>query len=367
MRTGQEVVFNHPAAPLFSSAGLIPPPPPKTRYQGSKYKLLEWIWQHISDLHFNTVLDAFGGSGCVSHFLKARGKSVTYNDILLSNYIIGQAIVANDSDTLSQSDVSFLVSRHENQKYSDFIAKNFHDIYFTDAENVWLDTIAQNIPKLRNRNRKALAYYALFQSAISKRPYNLFHRKNLYMRTSKVKRSFGNKATWDKPFEKHFRHFVQEANAAVFSNGRPCRVLNFDALAVPGEYDLVYIDTPYINRKGTGVDYYGFYHFLEGLAGYKSWEQKIDHGSKHKRMKPVKSVWTSPKEIHDAFRDLFKRFKHSKLVVSYRSDGIPSLQELVEIMRQFKQDVSVFEMDGNYKYVLSTNHKSTEVLIIGCN
>ncbi len=367
MTRTQELVFTHRAAPLFSVAGLIPPPPPKTRYQGSKYKLLEYIWRHISNLDFDTVLDAFGGTACVSHFLKARGKAITYNDILVSNYLTGHALVANDSDTLSNSDVSSLISRHEDQKYSDLIEKTFHDIYFTKEENVWLDTIAQNIPRLGNRNQRAIAYHALFQSAISKRPYNLFHRKNLYMRTSEVKRSFGNKTTWDKPFEKHFRHFVQEANAAVFSNGRPCQALNMDALAVPGEYDLVYIDTPYINRRGTGVDYYGFYHFLEGLADYKSWGQKIDHRSKHKRMMPIKSVWTNPKEINDAFRDLFKRFKRSKLVVSYRSDGIPSLQELVEVMREFKHNVSIFRLDGNYKYVLSTNHKSTEVLIIGCD
>ena len=365
MKAPQDLVFNHRPMPLFSSVGLVPPPPPKTRYQGSKYKLLEWIWQHISNLDFDTVLDAFGGSACVSHFLKARGKVVTYNDMLRSNYLIGQAIIANDSDTVSNSEVSFLTSRHKERMYSHFIEETFQDIYFTEDENIWLDTVAQNIPNLRNQNKEAIAYYALFQSAISKRPYNLFHRRNLYMRTSEVTRSFGNKATWDKPFDEHFRRFVQEANASVFSNGCSCQALNMDALAVPGEYDLVYIDTPYINRKGIGVDYYGFYHFLEGLADYECWGQKIDCGSKHKRLLPVKSVWTNPKEIHKAFRDLFKRFRNSNLVVSYRSDGIPTSEELVEIMAEYKPTVSIYRFHGNYKYVLSTNHKSTELLIIG--
>ncbi len=49
--------------------------------------------------------------------------------------------------------------------------------------------------------KKAMFLWALFQSCISKRPYNLFHRKNLYVRTADVKRNFGNKTTWDKPFE----------------------------------------------------------------------------------------------------------------------------------------------------------------------
>lgn len=363
----QGIVTNHYPTPLFTSAGILPPPPPKTRYQGSKYKLLEWMWQHIEDLEFDTVLDAFGGSACVSHFLKARGKAVTYNDILLSNFLIGQAIIANSSETLSDSEISFITKKHKSQKYMNFIERTFRDIYFTDQENVWLDIVAQNIPKIKSFNKRAIAYYALFQSTISKRPYNLFHRKNLYMRTSDVKRSFGNKTTWDKPFEKHFKNFVKEANAAVFENGSLCQALNLDALAVPGEFDLVYIDTPYINRKGTGVDYYGFYHFLEGLADYATWERKIDYKSKHLRMKPINSPWTKPKEIHKAFIELFNRFKESILVVSYRSDGIPSPEELVEIIKMYKSSVSIFRLNGKYKYVLSTNHKSTEILIIGCD
>ncbi len=39
---------------------------PTTRYQGSKRKILPWIYDCIKDLEFDTVLDAFGGSGMVS-------------------------------------------------------------------------------------------------------------------------------------------------------------------------------------------------------------------------------------------------------------------------------------------------------------
>ena len=33
--------------------------PPSTRYQGSKQKLLPWIWGNLSKIPFHTVLDAF--------------------------------------------------------------------------------------------------------------------------------------------------------------------------------------------------------------------------------------------------------------------------------------------------------------------
>jgi len=103
----------------------------------------------------------------------------------------------------------------------------------------------------------------LCQACIIKRPYNLFHRKNLYIRFAEVERSFGNKTTWDKPFGNWFRAFVAEANSAVFDNGLQNRALNLDAIQVPGEFDLVYVDTPYISSRGVALDYLSFYHFLE--------------------------------------------------------------------------------------------------------
>jgi adenine-specific DNA-methyltransferase len=51
------------------------------------------------------------------------------------------------------------------------------------------------------------------------------------------------------------------------------------------------------------------------------------------------------------------------LVISYRADGIPSIADLEEMMRQVKRRVQVRTLDG-YQYVLST-HRTTEVLIIG--
>ena len=66
---------------------------PTTRYQGSKLKLVDWIKANIQNLDFDTALDAFGGTGCVSHTMKGLGKEVTYNDALRFNYYIGLALI----------------------------------------------------------------------------------------------------------------------------------------------------------------------------------------------------------------------------------------------------------------------------------
>lgn len=337
---------------------------PSTRYQGSKAKLANWIWGQIADLDFTTCLDAFGGTGAVAYRLKQAGKVVTYNDLLRFNYYIGMALIENSHVRLSPEETDWLLTRQSDIAYPRFVQDNFADVYFTDEENVWIDRTITNIRQLTEPYKFALAFFALCQACIIKRPYNLFHRKNLYLRFAKVKRSFGNKTTWDRPFDEWFRAFVVEANQAVFDNDRQNRALCFDAVKIAGDYDLVYVDPPYITGAGVGVDYYSFYHFLEGLTMYDEWGDYIDFRSKHRRLKSRPSGWTSKRHIHQVFDQLFDRYRHNILVISYRSDGIPSEAELVSRLKKYKRYVRV-EHFGHYKYVLSTNPRSKEILLIG--
>ena len=336
---------------------------PSTRYQGSKAKLVRWIWDSVKDLSFDTVLDAFGGTGVVGYWLKQKGKQVTYNDILRFNYLVGLALIENNTTHLTDEDVEGMLSRQPGQEYRTVIADTFKDVYYTDEENRWLDVVVQNVAMLPDPYRHALAYYALFQACLVKRPFNLFHRKNLYLRFADVERSFGNKTTWDTPFEVHFRSFVSEANTLVVDNGRANRALNEDVWDVGGDYDLVYIDPPYVSGRGVGVDYHHFYHFLEGLARYEEWPAWVDHDSKHRRMKRVYNPWVDPAAIRGAFVRLLDRFRDAILVISYRADGIPSVADLENMMRRVRRRVWVRTLDG-YQYVLSTR-QTAEVLIIG--
>ena len=337
---------------------------PSTRYQGSKAKLVDWISEQIAGLDFTTCLDVFGGTGAVAYRLKQEGKEVTYNDLLRFNYVIGLALIENSHVRLGAADTDWLLQRHPQMPYPHLVQDTFSDIYFSDEENAWIDQTITNIRQLADPYQFALAFFALCQACIIKRPFNLFHRKNLYLRFAEVERSFGNKATWDRPFDEWFCTFVEEGNCAVFDNGQANHALNYDAADVPGTYDLVYIDPPYISRRGAAVDYREFYHFLEGLTMYDEWGEHIDCRSKHRRLKPQPGEWTDKKRIHAAFDRLFRRYQGSILVVSYRSDDIPSESELVSLIRRYKHDVRA-EHFGQYKYVLSTNSESKEILLIG--
>ena len=354
-KTGQKTLFDIKPSNDF---GVFP----STRYQGSKNKILDWISYATKNLNFETVLDAFGGTGSVGYMFKKQGKQVFYNDYLKFNYIIGLALIENNNIFLDEKDINFILQKHNNINYPTFIHDTFHNIYFTDEENIWLDQIITNIYQLDNKYKRALAFFALFQACIIKRPYNLFHRKNLYVRTAKVKRSFGNKKTWDTSFEKHFLKFVKEANNAIFDNKK--NNVAFQADIFDWNYskpDLIYIDTPYISEKGVGVNYFDFYHFLEGIVRYDEWANLIDEDSKHKKIKNGKNEWCNKGKIYGAFQNLFTKFKESILVISYRDDGIPTIQELVEMLEKLGKRIEVKKM--SYKYALS-NGNSKEALII---
>lgn len=349
---------------------------PSTRYQGSKRKLLGWIYEKVNCLEFDSTLDLFGGSGMVGFLFKKMGKCVTYNDYLKFNYYIGKALIENSEVTLSERDIDYLTAfrRFDNRT---FIQDNFRDIYYTDEENKWLDSICGNIDGLENfyvgstlEYKKVLAYYALFQSCLVKRPFNLFHRKNLYLRNAQVERRFGNKTTWEKPFGLLYRQFAEEMNQHVFSNGRDNKAINLDAFTIDNNaYDLVYIDPPYFRVDGltSSSDYRSSYHFLEGLTTYENWEALIDYDSKNLRFKGNGVEWPEKTLLISRFEKIIDIFKDSIIVLSYKSPGIPSEEELVSLVGKYKSNVSVERMP--YCYALNKSNgkpnQNIELLIIG--
>jgi adenine-specific DNA-methyltransferase len=339
---------------------------PITRYYGSKRKLVELIWSELEtlDLQFDTVLDIFGGSGIFSYFSKLKGKSVYYNDIFSFNYIIGKALIQNEINLLTDEDVDSLLTMDPTVNYKKTVAENFYDIYFTAEENTQLDIVVQNIQRLVPE-KKDSAYYILFQSCLIKRPYNLFHRKNLNLRTNFNGGGFGNKVTWERPFEELFNKFNKELNEFVFCNGRENFSLNTSALECEVRADLVYIDPPYF-KTNSHVPYHSKYHFLEGLANYDLIPDKIDLTKKHKEIMINKSTeFESKLTFLQDLGMLFQNHQNSILVVSYRSNGVPTIEQIELLMKQYKERVISISLK-KYNYVLnSKGSENYEFLIIG--
>ena len=346
---------------------------PVTRYQGSKRKIVHWINDTLKkiDCRYDSVLDGFGGTASVSYLFKKLEKTVTYNDNLKFNFLIGQALIENQSTKLNiDRDINDLMNYRSLQQT---VERNFEDYYFLPNENQWIDNVAERIEQWYQDGRTyeaAIAYYAMFQACLIKRPFNLFHRKNLYIRTNDVKRNFGNKTSWEQPFDLLLNKFATEANKLIFDNGRPCRAINSSVFDIDEYgYDLVYLDPPYFVAKDDHEtsDYFRCYHFLEGLSKYSEWDQLIDQDSSNKRLiVPEGGTKFTKVNISEKLDELIYKFRSSIIVFSYKEGGVPSIEYIENTLR--KHNKKVFTESVHYKYALNRQNgdasKNREVLII---
>jgi adenine-specific DNA methylase len=341
---------------------------PSTRYQGSKRKLVPWILSCLEQLEFESALDVFGGTGSVSYALKKQRKRVHYNDYLRFNQQIGLALIENQREQVPETTLDKVLAAGSSAKDSapsedGFIAQTFSGVYFTDEENRWLDAVVPSIAAVQAPLQRAILWSALGQAALIKRPYNLFHRANLDMRQRDVQRSFGNKVTWDRPFAEYLARFVHEYNEAVFDSGVECRSTCLDAQTLRPDTDLVYMDPPYTNSRGKGVDYHGFYHFLEGTLDYDNWSDQLDRGRRHMPLLRRSNPWNQASLVPGAFEEIFSACESVPLLaLSYRADGLPSVADLKSMLKRFGRTVDVHEV-RSYQYALS-GRKAGEVLLI---
>lgn len=320
---------------------------PGTRYMGSKYKILPFLWNSIKDLEFNSVLDAFSGSGCVSYMLKQKGLQVFSNDFMAFSSEITKALIENSTQKITDEDIKLLLKK--NKKADNFISSTFEEIYFFKEDNIFLDNLRKNIDSLSSKEKKSIALASISRACMKKRPRGIFtytgHRYDDGRRDLKLS------------LKDHFLENVESFNSAVFDNGKKNISFNEDIFKLDIKADLVYFDPPYLTSKSDN-DYTRRYHFVEGLV--KNWEGlDIQYETKTKKFKKYSSPFDSIKTVNQALDCLFNKHKDSILVVSYSSNSIPAKEEMLELLKKYKKNVELKEIDYQYS-IGNQNHKVGE-------
>jgi adenine-specific DNA-methyltransferase len=337
---------------------------PSTRYFGSKRHQLPWMYGCLEGIDFYTVLDAFGGTSSASLLFKAMNKSVTFNDGFCFNVVGARALLSNVESQLQKNELVMLLKSVKSRR--GFISKTFSGLYFTDAENEWLDGLMCQLAPIVGSAKYDVIMYCLFQACLQKRPFNLFHRANLYLRTaSSVKRSFGNLTTWNTPFSDHMLRAFDEYRECSWNSRISQRVLAPNSAEFLGSgYDLVYLDPPYFKLNSHTESYGLRYHFLEGLCEYDSWHSKIDYATKTKRLKDGAyfSAWNERSSFKHQLFQLVETHRNSIVVLSYVANAFPSVSELRSVFRKNFQKYQVKKMV--YKQALSKQGRE-ELLFIG--
>ena len=333
---------------------------PQLRFMGSKFRLLPWINDILSEIEFDTALDAFSGSACVAYLLKALGKAVTANDFLNFSATIAKATIENPGVKLSNADVEFLLSY--DPKHPRFIENTFTGIFYTPQDLRFLDRVWWNVRKLRNPYKRALAISALIRSCAKRQPRGVFtvagdpeHYKD-------------GRRDLRLSLREHFMEQVGVYNRAAFDNSRQNRAIRSDVFELdPNGYDLVYLDPPYVPRADDNC-YIKRYHFLEGLSCY--WKNTtMLEDSRVKKIKKHFTPFSYRRTATQGFERLFSMFKRSVLVLSYSSNGYPDLDILVKRMSKHRSAVTVYEKPHRYHFgthQAAERNRVTEYLIIGC-
>jgi adenine-specific DNA-methyltransferase len=249
------------------------------------------------------------------------------------------------------------------------IARHFGGLFYTDDENRWLDGFMSLVYEPGwSRDAVSLLRYLVYQACLKKRPFNLFHRANLQLRTKAgVKRSFGNWRTWERTFDEHIIQTFDELQARVDNLGPAATILSSgNAEEIAEGYDLVYIDPPYVSRNANHNwdNYWRRYHFLEGLSRYSNWEDIIDPKSAV-RLPPMPR-WTLEWSRCDTFQgrlfSLIQKHSRSIVVLSYVTDACPNERVIKTFFEETFSHVSLHSK--SHYHALSRSDKR-ELLFIG--
>ena len=311
---------------------------PGTRYMGSKYRILPFLLEKLKEIKFETVLDAFAGSCSVSYLFKQMNKEVICNDYLMFSTVFAKALIENQKERITSKEIKFLLSPNKNR--SDFISKTFKGLYFENDENVFLENVRHNIDLLENEFKRSIALSALVRACMKKRPRGIF--------TYVGKRYDDGRKDIQMTLKEHFLENIDSFNDAVFNNGKSNRALNLNVFDLDVNPDLVYLDPPYLTPHSDN-DYTRRYHFVEGLV--KNWEGlEIQKNTKTKKFKKYSSLFDSKETIETAFHSLFEKFKRSIIVLSYSSNSIPNKKQLISLLKEYKNEVQIEEIDLTYSF-----------------
>lgn len=317
---------------------------PGTRYMGSKNKIIHEIWDILKEYEFNSFFDAFAGSNVVGYFMKSKGKGVFTNDFMTISHITAKAIIENSNVLLDSSEVDFLLNNSNKENY---ISETFKDLYFEDQDNRFLDKVRFNISLLDSEYKQAIALSALIRSCMKKRPRGIF--------TFVGHRYDDGREDIRKSLQDHFIDNISIFNKAVFDNGNSCKAYNSLTQKLNVEADLVYFDPPYFTPNSDN-DYVRRYHFVEGLA--KNWEGlEIQEHTKTKKFKSYKSPFSKKEEAYTAFENLINQYSNSMIAISYSSNSLPTKEEMIGILKKYKNHVVAHEIDHLYSFG-NQNHKA---------
>jgi len=349
-------------------------------YVGNKRRLLPYIWDALeqNNIQFDSVFDAFSGSGIVSLLFKHMGKIVSCNDLLTSSALSSIALVENNGVMPSIDDMRFLW--HNVPKMDDcnrFVRHNYKDKFFTEKECDFLDNYRENVGILYKgfycgadcaggkQWMKTSASSNGPSDNLRKSAFAMFFIENHINQFCFIGGRYYNGQTLAKLEHRleHDRNKGQEINkSSATANMKKlkeafvpgcARAYNSDIIDLLkgntscGKADLLYLDPPY---GGNSSDYANLYRFLEEYLYGKKMEE-LEHIQKGS------SRFISSKGYQEQFEYLLSLCSAFKIwMLSYNDSSFADLDTIKSVIKSAgRSNIIVFEVPITYQYRKNKN------------
>jgi len=346
----------------------------KNPYIGNKSKILKYIIRTIEEegIKYNSVLDLFSGSGCLSLVMKLMGKRVVANDLLASSYVYTHAFVENNTEELTEEEKEYLLTnRSEKEGFVLWNDDGTEDINkFTNEELNFLMDYRENanflfygLPNsgnLYNPYKLSLALaclqlYVMDRVFVGGRLYSgqiiarLDHRLE-------HQRNQGNEMNFEKIRWYDFR-IKDDKNQHKAYKEDAYNLLTLYPERVNG-CELAYIDPPYGGEQSNYFKMYDFFNYYSSSGASDSHFEVFNEGVDR---------FIKSDNYKDNFIKLLEALHETDIptwVISYNDSSWADIETIKNILSNFKNNVKVYDLDYKYKYRDVKKSSGTEYLII---
>lgn len=299
-------------------------------YLGGKRRLASTILREVEKTypartwHNLTLLDPFAGACSISLYAKAQGMRVIAGDVAQRSYIVQQAIISNNHQTLTGEDLAALFQPRNG--YENFVAEHFVPAHFPAAFAEFLDLAIANVAD-QSETKRALLNLILFK--MMKAPRIQFSDTTISraVEMDRIESLAAHKAMmadrwYLTPPEVVVGRLAKVINAAIFSNGRENLAHQTDAQDLTeqwsSETDILYLDPPYPSVTG-----YETYRVLDSVFAQR-WIRR------------ERSPWSTSRFTLQLLALLEAAESIPLWVISYGSVGV-TLKELLHMIEEFRQ------------------------------
>ena len=334
------------------------------RYMGNKIKLLDFIIPEIIKYtkKDEIVCELMAGTNSVMYALKEK-RCVYTNDIQYYSYIIANALIKNNSETISSKKAILeLYNNYElnrKMKYFNFFVKNYSDTYFSFGQCEEIDSIRYAIEKVNNNDRKCLYLVSLMYAMCICQSTSGHFAQYLPSDNPRLK-SIREKSIFDVFLKK-----CDDFQDIVFNKyDNKCFNKNYIDLINEKWFDkvsLVYIDPPYTTEQ-----YSRFYHVLETVCKYDNPNLEYKGLYRTDRFNSPFSLRTQAFKEFDKLLSVLSN-KNKKIVISYSTKGIVKEYELEYLIKKYFKNCKIKKTSYKHSTQGKGNIKIEELLFIAYN